>query len=60
MDRKFKIIPDGASYNILYTDVDLACQTCGAIVNKVSYFERTGIAEWVCPQLHFTREKIGV
>jgi hypothetical protein len=60
MHRQFKIIKDGVSYNMLYTDAELKCQTCDVIVNKVSYSERTGIGEWICPELHFSRGVIGV
>lgn len=60
MNRQFKIIKDGVSYNMLYTDAELKCQTCDIIVNKVNYSERTGIGEWICPELHFSRGVIGV
>lgn len=60
MTRIFKIIPDGASYNTLYTDLEFKCQECGLLVNKVYYSERTGIGEWICADKHVSREKIGV
>lgn len=58
--RTYRIIKDGASYNILYTDAEMPCQTCDAVVDRVSYNERTGIGEWICPYLHFSRGIIGV
>lgn len=58
--RIFKIIPDGPSYHTLYDDVVFVCKTCGVEVYKVTYSERTGIGEWVCPEMHLSREKIGV
>lgn len=60
MTRIFKIVPDGASYNTVYTDIVFQCQVCGINVNKVYYSERTGIGEWVCPDKHVSRENIGV
>lgn len=58
--RIFKIVPDGASYTTLYSDVEVECKSCGDIVTKLSYFERTGLAEWICKNMHLSREKIGV
>jgi hypothetical protein len=58
--RLFKIIPDGVSYDTLYNDVVLFCKTCGIEVNKVIYSERTGIGEWICSNMHLSKEKIGV
>jgi hypothetical protein len=58
--RILKIIPDGVSYNTLYDNVVLNCKTCGIEVNKVSYSERTGLGEWICFNMHTSREKIGV
>lgn len=60
MSRVFRILPEGASYRILYSDVNFLCQTCGVSVNKMSYDERSGIGEWICPDLHHSTEKIGV
>lgn len=60
MNRQFRIIKDGVSYQMLYTDAELPCQECGVIVNKVSYSERSGIGEWICPELHLSRGLIGV
>lgn len=60
MNRIFKIIPDGVSYDQLFTDVELKCQVCIEIVNKVVYSERTGIGTWICKNMHLSQEKIGV
>jgi hypothetical protein len=59
-NRIFKIIPDGVSYHTLYNDVVLLCKTCGVEVYKVVYSERTGIGEWICSEMHLSREVIGV
>ena len=56
----FKIVPDGAAYSTVYTDVNFLCHTCGIMVNKVYYSERTGVAEWICTDKHLSRDKIGV
>ena len=60
MARIFKIIPDGASYNTVYSDLEFKCQVCDLIVDKVYYLERTGIAEWICKDKHLSRDTIGV
>lgn len=60
MNRIFKIVPDGVSYDQLFTDVQLNCQVCDKVVTKVSYSERTGMGTWICQNMHLSREKIGV
>lgn len=59
-NKIFVIRTDGASYQTLYNNVEFPCQTCGVIVNKLSYSERSGIGEWICPEMHLSKEKIGV
>lgn len=58
--RIFKINKSGPSYDTLYTDVELPCQSCGEIVTKVIYSERSGIGEWICSSMHQSRDVIGV
>jgi hypothetical protein len=60
IDKRFRIIPHGVSYSQLFTDVELKCQSCHEIVNKVVYEERTGIGTWICKNMHLSKEKIGV
>jgi hypothetical protein len=60
MNRIFKIISDGVSYDQLFTDVELKCQSCDQIVDKVIYEERTGTGTWICKNMHLSQEKIGV
>lgn len=60
IDPRLRIVKDGVSYNMLFNDIDLECQSCGVIVNKVSYSERTGVGEWICQNNHLSRGVIGV
>lgn len=60
IDSRFRIIKDGVSYNVLFENVELECQSCSLTVNKVSYSERTGLGEWICQNNHLSRGVIGV